>query len=57
MWSPRRFHVGSLVIFAYINDITCASSMSQFIIFADGTNVFLAERSMDVLVNKINVEL
>lgn len=57
MWSLTNFHIGSVVVIfgVYYLHFFDASVYRPNICY--DINVFLADKSIDVLVNKVNVEL
>jgi retron-type reverse transcriptase len=54
---PQGSILGPLLFLIYMKDISNASSLLHFIMFADDTNVFMSNKSIDVLIKTINVEL
>lgn len=55
MWSSARFNFGPLTFLIYINAMCNTSSLLHFILFADDSaNVFASDKSLDILLNKIN---
>jgi len=51
----RQITVNNLVIF--INDICNASILVQLVLFANDTNIFLADRNLSTVITLINKEL
>ena len=54
---PQGSILGPLLFLIYINDITHASSKFKFIIYADDTNLLLAEQSINSLHSNLTSEL
>ena len=46
--------LGPLLFLIYINDITSSSSLLQFVLFADDTNLFYCNKSIEVLEETVN---
>ena len=57
MWSATRLHTGAIAFLLYINDIVTSSELFKFIMFADDTNLFLSNVSLDLLGSNVNIEL
>ena len=41
----------------YVNDISNTSSLLNFVMFADDTNIFMSDESIGELADKINAKL
>ena len=54
---PQGSILGSLLFLLYINDIVISSELFKFIMFADDTNLFQSNVSLDLLVSNVNIEL
>ena len=54
---PQDSILGPLLFIIYVNDITNASSILHFILFADDTNLFYSNHNIYDLVSTVNSEL
>ena len=54
---PQGSILGPLLFFLFINDIVNTSNITEFILFADDTNLFFRDSNLNNLILKINKEI
>ena len=54
---PQGSILGPLLFLLYVNDISNASSLLSFILFADDTNIFYSHPDINSLIHTLNAEL
>ena len=57
MWCASRVCVRYLLFIIYINDTVNTSSVLNYVLFADDTNLFSAHNNVYTLINILNKEL
>ena len=54
---PHGCVLGPLLFIIYINDIVNTSSVLNYVLFADDTNLFTSHKNLDTLINILNKEI
>ena len=57
MWCSSRVGVRSFIVYNLHNDIVNISSVPNFVLLADDTNLFVSHRNLNTLINILNNEL
>lgn len=57
MWRSTGSTLGPLLFLIYLNDLPNSSDILKFRIFADDTNIFLSDKSINSLEQNVNIEL
>ena len=54
---PHVSLLGPLLFIIYINDIVKICKVMELILFLDDTNIFMSDNRLDIVNDKVNVEL
>ena len=54
---PQISMLGPLLFLIYINDFASVTSKLYYVLFADGTNVFISRNNLRKLINTLHMEL
>ena len=57
VWSAKRVYIRSIFILNFINDLPLVSKLFMPILFADDTNLFCTGENLNLLVDRINIEM
>ena len=57
MWCPIRFYLWSILFILFIYDIINTSPTTEFLMFANDTNLFFKDNNVSDLYHKVNNEL